>query len=133
MNRDILFRAKRKLNGNWVYGYYVYNEDENKHLIYAANLTMACFEVLPETVGMFTGLLDCNEQKIFDGDLVNFTFFTYHEYEVEETKKGVIWFNGTAFYFVEKTEDDEINYLLDELTFDSKSDIEITDNIHETK
>lgn len=69
MNREILFRGKRKLNGNWVYGYYVYNEDENKHLIYAANLTMACFEVIPETVGQFTSRTDMKDVKIFSGDI----------------------------------------------------------------
>ena len=33
MNREILFKAKRKDNGKWVEGYYVYDYCKNIHLI----------------------------------------------------------------------------------------------------
>lgn len=129
MNREILLRyvLKNKHTGKIHFKVYSIEQIEREGL--KGLFDIDNYEILHRDQS--TGLQDSNERTIFNGDSVNFTFFTYHEYEVEETKKGVIWFNGTAFYFVEKTEDNEINYLLDELTFDSKSDIEITDNIHE--
>lgn len=70
--REILFRGKRKDNGEWVYGNYaVTDNNEKQHFIFQNKAFE--FEVDPETVGQYTGITDDNEKKIFDGDILGVT------------------------------------------------------------
>ena len=73
MNRQIEFRGKRLDNGEWVYGYYVENKLGN-HFIYEiernGEFVWNSYEVDPLTVGQFTGLVDKNDKKIYEFDIV---------------------------------------------------------------
>lgn len=79
--REILFKAKRIDNGEWVEGYYA--ECNGKTFIgidisiYGDIFEVFCtpvirwFEVDPETLCQFTGLYDKNDKRIWENDIVN--------------------------------------------------------------
>jgi len=77
MKREILFRGKRIDNDKWIYGLpieYEYGISitniNSLHHIDGAEWNFNDIQIIPETIGQFTGLTDKNEVKIFEGDVV---------------------------------------------------------------
>ena len=124
--REILFRGKRADNGQWVYGFYA-QELQGQHYILADEgdfydgpmLTMV--EIIPETVGQYTGLDDKNGVKIFEGDVVRYL-------NSIESGNGVVKYDNCAFLF-NWIDIDEIDSLL--RYFQCSKELEVIGNIHD--
>ena len=116
-NREILFRGIRKDSREWVEGvpiesnmngegyetfmYVDYTVPNAISLIVGKGHFGRCIEVIPETVGQFTGLLDKNGTKIFEGDK------TTSEYGY----CGVVKFDSFMYAICECTIDDDIEII----------------------
>lgn len=92
MNREILLRGKRVDNGEWVEGDGIYYPK-------SINYKGTCWidgmhervndwvQVVPSTVGRYTGLTDKNGRKIFEGDIL----------EALNENRGYVVFGNGAF------------------------------------
>ena len=122
--RDILFRAKRRDNGEWVEGYLFDDGFENGR-IFVGGLVIeeyhgtACdewsvtgidfYEVDPDTICQYTGFTDMNGQKIWENDIL--CGHLDESYPDDKTYAQVLW-NKNGWY---TKENDGIDYhLMDE-------------------
>ena len=69
MNRQILFKAKRKDNGEWIQGYYYQIWQQGYILWGMINNMPDMVEVNPDTLCQCTGLTDERGQKIWENDI----------------------------------------------------------------
>ena len=91
MNREILFRGKRVDNGLWEHGSVISCSDG--YFIAEYSIYMVAPNIVklhPESVGQFTGLIDVNDNRIFEGDIIRWYTRDNSEYfdEVVEYKDG---------------------------------------------
>lgn len=70
-DREILFKAKRLDNGEWIEGYYLKGHLDDTYIAVVTDIPFADFDFVPvdpSTVCWYTGLTDKHGTRIFDGD-----------------------------------------------------------------
>lgn len=155
MSREILFRVKRAGSKEWVYGFLVkipYDEEifslilsPSETKIEASECPISfdeneAFAVYSETVGQFTGLLDKNGKKIFDGDIIVKGCYPYFDNGVKNYVSTVEWIYSSwqeVLHCINPLKNgisDGVNDIIEEDDDDDGStSFEIIGNIHDNQ
>ena len=113
MKREILFRGKDIGGKDWFYGSYLRTDDNTNDCFGGKNINIrhqivqyeagdwnlggwAYYDVIPETIGQFTGLTDKKCGKIFSGDILQWV--SCNPFSLGETRRVVVnYINGWYF------------------------------------
>ena len=108
--REILFRAKRIDNGEWVEGYYLKTtlgkDIEPSDVIFIPfkinrSGQWGWIKVLPETLCQFTGMVDKNGRRIWENDII--------KHEISDTIGVVKWY-----------QEDYVGWCVDDIVIDEQ-------------
>ena len=132
--REILFRGKRVDNGEWVCGDLVRHYENQRVFILTEQLAYTTteygisrivseryFEVIPGTAGQYTGMVDRNGKKIFEGDRIAFVDFL-NGWETECI--GEVIFSEFGWHFTDSITESNMH------CYESEH-VEIIGNIHD--
>jgi len=101
MKREIIFRGKREITGEWVEGYLVKRDEPFLHdiVVPVGNTSSITYAIIRGSVGQYTGLKDKNQKRIFEGDIVKFKLQDADEYRFAKILYGeFVDENDSQFY-----------------------------------
>lgn len=119
--REILYRGVRVDNGEWVEGWLFDDGLVDSKRMFVGSLIIEdykgqsddvwdivgidFYEVIPESVGQYTGQDDINGKKIFDGDIVEFQRVNALGYTTRRTGE-VKWYDELPLFYILATTGD---------------------------
>lgn len=118
--REILFKGK-DIRGNWHIGLLAHIG--NAWYISNKVGTATAYEVIPNTIGQYTGLTDKNGKKIFEGDILRRAYYPYEDVAIE-------WFDG-SFRFREVNKPKDYGYSCVCCVQNAVSNLKIIGNIYD--
>ena len=121
--RTIKFRGRRIDNGEWVYGDLEIRRNTGVCLIHTYNdddTYKEQFEVVPDSVGQFTGFYDKNRIEVYENDVLAWKF--------KRTYK-VIWYIAKGRFILMNTQNR--NDTMDCYFDDIEDEFEVIGNIHD--
>lgn len=139
--REILFRGfypnergeqRAFVNGKWTKGYWVTgnlflpdNPKTPTQICIGTSTVRISYDVIPETVGQYTGLQDKNGKKIFEGDIVKcvsrydvancVVIFEEGEFRLIPEKYYKTYITGNGFCFLRCFEKEAIGNIFENL------------------
>jgi uncharacterized phage protein (TIGR01671 family) len=143
MTRLILFKAKRSDNNEWIFGLPVflteYAKDHSEVDGIQCHLTRENYDIEPETLCQFTGIVDVLNNKVFENDICESIFYNiplpYQKQENNTELIQIVQFSRGSFIMKNRLDYKDFNRRMRDstpvyYTF-STLNIKVIGNIHD--